>query len=65
MKVEGKSGRWPAEGHRPGKPALGQAVSSRPPMGFQKHLGRVSPRLIGAGESDKLVKTKTALMELG
>lgn len=36
-------------------------------MGFQQHLGRVrqSPRLTGAGETDKVVKTKTALMELG
>ena len=36
-------------------------------MGFQQHLRRVSwsPRLVRAEESDKVVKTKTALMELG
>lgn len=50
-----------------GLQAIWRAVSSRPPGGLQQHLGRVrqSLRLIGAGESDKVVETKTALMELG
>lgn len=72
--MEGKSGRWPVEGGRPGKLAIWQVIGSMklltarswPRMGFQQHLGSVgqSPRLRGTGE-DKVVKTKTALMELG